>query len=361
MSHAVTPRILVTGATGYIGGRLLKALEKTTYRLRCLARRPQFLLPRVASSTEVVYGDVREPASLREAMHGVHTAYYLVYSMSSPVAFADADRQAAQSFATAAQQAGVQRLIYLVGLGDSQSQLSPYPRSRQEVGEILRASGVPVIEFRSSIVIGSGSISFEIIRALVERLPVMITPRWVSMRTQPIAIEDVVAYLLAALDLPPRAAQPDLRDWWRRPGMLWRYHASLCPSARAAALHDPRSGPDPAALQSLARPGHAGLCSYWAPAHRQHPACDRGAGRHVPARVCAAAHGGRAGHCPRPASRGPGLCRDALVRRVVNGRTAADLGWVHFGTRVMDSRVAHAPRPPVLAFRPIRQIGGTRG
>lgn len=113
MSHAVTPRILVTGATGYIGGRLLKTLEKTTYRLRCLARRPQFLLPRVAPSTEVVYGDVLEPASLREAMHGVHTAYYLVHSMGSTAAFADADRQAARSFATAAQQAGVQRLIYL--------------------------------------------------------------------------------------------------------------------------------------------------------------------------------------------------------------------------------------------------------
>ena len=168
-------------------GSAIKSAGANGVPLRCLARQPQFLLPRVAATTEVVRGDVRDLASLKEAMRGVHTAYYLVHSMGSTAAFEAAD-QAAQCFAAAARQAAVQRVIYLGGLGDSQSQLSPHLRSRQEVGEILRASGIPVIEFRTSIVIGSGSASFEIIRALVERLPVMITPRWVSMRTQPIAI-----------------------------------------------------------------------------------------------------------------------------------------------------------------------------
>ena len=176
-----TSRLLLTGATGYIGGRLLKVLEHTVYPLRCLARRPQFLRARVASGTEVVCGDVLDRASLDQAMHGVHTAYYLVHSMGSTTAFEAADRQAAHNFAAAARQAGVQRLIYLGGLGNGRGHLSPHLRSRQEVGDILRLSGVPVMEFRSSIVIGSGSLSFEIIRALVERLPVMLTPRWVAM------------------------------------------------------------------------------------------------------------------------------------------------------------------------------------
>ena len=171
MTQALPPLILITGATGYIGGRLLRALEQTAYRLHCLARQPQFLLPRVAATTEVVRGDVRDLASLKEAMRGVHTAYYLVHSMSSTAAFEAADRQAVQCFATAAHQAAVQRVIYLGGLGDSRSQLSPHLRSRQEVGEMLWASGIPVVEFRTSIVIGSGSASFEIIRALAERLP----------------------------------------------------------------------------------------------------------------------------------------------------------------------------------------------
>jgi uncharacterized protein YbjT (DUF2867 family) len=135
-------------------------------------------------------------------MTGVHTAYYLIHSLCSPCDFEEEDRQAARNFINAACQAGVQRIIYLGGLGDPSSELSSHLRSRQEVGEILRSSNVPVIEFRASIILGSGSLSFEMIRALVERLPVMICPRWVSTPAQPIAIEDVVAYLLEALSLP---------------------------------------------------------------------------------------------------------------------------------------------------------------
>jgi uncharacterized protein YbjT (DUF2867 family) len=191
--------ILLTGATGYIGGRLLRVLEDRKVRPRCLARRPEFLRRRVSESTEVVKGDVSDPESLQGALAGVDTAYYLVHSMGSGRDFAKEDRSAAENFARAARDAEVRRIIYLGGLGSGPG-LSPHLASRQEVGRILRESGVPTIEFRASIIIGSGSLSFEMIRSLVDRLPVMITPRWVRIPAQPIAIEDVIAYLVEALD-----------------------------------------------------------------------------------------------------------------------------------------------------------------
>ena len=199
------PLVLVTGATGYVGGRLLERLEARGERIRCLARRPEFLVPRVRVGTEVVRGDVSEAASLTSPLAGVDTAYYLVHLMAAGERFAEADREAATNFARAARDAGVRRIVYLGGLGHGED-LSPHLASRQEVGRILAATGVPVIELRASIVIGSGSLSFEMARALVERLPAMITPRWVSTRAQPIAIEDVLDYLLAALDAPPEVS-----------------------------------------------------------------------------------------------------------------------------------------------------------
>lgn len=196
------PLILITGATGYVGGELLKALVAAGHRARCLARRPAVLEAKGLSGIEVVAGDVLDAASLRTAMEGVDTAYYLVHSMGSTESFEEQDRAAAQNFAQAARDAGVRRIIYLGGLGHSAEKLSAHLRSRHEVGDVLRSAGVSVIEFRASVVIGSGSLSFEMIRALVERLPIMIAPRWVSMAAQPIAIADLLAYLLAALDLP---------------------------------------------------------------------------------------------------------------------------------------------------------------
>ncbi len=194
--------ILLTGATGYVGGRLLQHLETAGHRLRCLARRPGHLEARVAPGTEVVAGDVRDRASLDAALRGVTTAFYLVHSMGTAGSFEEEDREAARRFGEAAKAAGVARIIYLGGLGADDEALSPHLRSRQEVGELLRGSGVPVVEFRASIVIGSGSLSFELIRSLVERLPIMILPKWVSIPAQPIAIADVIAYLTAAIDLP---------------------------------------------------------------------------------------------------------------------------------------------------------------
>ena len=200
------PLILLTGATGYVGGRLLPALEAGGHQVRCLTRRPEVLTDD-HPARDVVRGDVLERASLDEAMRGVDTAYYLVHSMGATGSFEEADRTGARNFGAAAKAAGVKRIIYLGGLGREDEDLSPHLRSRQEVGRILKEPGIPVLEFRASIVIGSGSLSFEMIRSLVERLPFMITPKWVRVPAQPIAIDDLLDYLIAALDLPVSACR----------------------------------------------------------------------------------------------------------------------------------------------------------
>jgi len=165
---------------------------------------PDKLRPSVKGSTEIVRGDVLSPPSLDAALQGVQTAYYLVHLMSGSSDFEEEDRQAATNFAAAAQRAAVRRIIYLGGLGDDgDPKLSPHLRSRHEVGEILRNSGVETIEFRAGMVVGARSLSFQLMKSLTDRLPVMICPRWLTTPTQPIAIQDVLAYLLAAKDLPP--------------------------------------------------------------------------------------------------------------------------------------------------------------
>ena len=194
--------ILLTGATGYVGGRLLKILELRGFRIRCMARNPEILIPRAGQSTEVVEGNVLDLNSLKVALKGVSVAYYLVHSMGSEGSFEENDRKAAHNFGKIAKAAGVERIIYLGGLGNEEEDLSPHLSSRQEVGKILRQYSVPLLEFRASVVIGSGSLSFQLIRSLVERLPIMITPKWVQVSAQPIAIEDLIEYLEAALFVP---------------------------------------------------------------------------------------------------------------------------------------------------------------
>lgn len=199
-------RILVTGATGYIGGRLYPRLAAQGYRVRCLARNPAHVRAE-GFPVEVVKGDVLDPTSMAAALEGVHTAYYMIHSMGSSQGFEELDAKAARIFGEAAAKAGVKHIVYLGGLGDASSHLSAHLHSRHEVGEILRASGIPVTEFRASIIIGSGSLSFEMIRALVERLPFMITPKWVGTPAQPIAINDVLDYLLKAAARMPETSQ----------------------------------------------------------------------------------------------------------------------------------------------------------
>ena len=194
------PLVLLTGATGYIGGRLLSNLrQRSDLRIRCLARRPEHLANQIGEDVEVVQADLLKPETLDNALAGVRSAYYFVHSMGTDKDFEDLDRQAAENFVAAADKAGVKRIIYLGGLGDEDQKLSKHLRSRQETGDVLRTSRAKVIEFRAGIVIGSGSLSFELIRALVERLPIMICPKWVRVKTQPIAVEDILAYLEQAL------------------------------------------------------------------------------------------------------------------------------------------------------------------
>ncbi len=355
------PLVLLTGATGYVGGRLLAELQRRGQRLRCLARRPGDLASRAIPSTEVVQGDLLDSASLNAALAGVHTAFYLVHSMGSGGDYARLDRDAAASFGTAAAAAGVRRIIYLGGLADPSTILSPHLRSRLETGEHLRGSGTPVVEFRASIVIGAGSLSFEIIRALVERLPVMICPRWVSTVAQPIGIDDLLAYLLAALDLPDDgrsrvfeiggatiASYGDLMREYARQRGLWR---AMIP----VPLLTPR------------------LSSLWL-----------GLVTPVYARVGRELIGGVRNRSVvrdfsaletfpiRPLPLGECIARAIAQHR----RDGAESSWsdarssarpvrarqeTAYGARLVDAREIHVDAAPPAAFAPIRRIGGARG
>jgi len=198
-------RVLVTGATGYIGGRLVPRVIEAGHRVRVLARNPDKIsdVP-WAADVEVVRGDLTDAATLGEACRDIDVVYYLVHSMGNPGEFTEAERTSAENLAAAARTAHVKRIVYLGGLHTESDRLSSHLRSRSQVGEILIDSGVPTVVLQAGVVIGSGSASFEMIRHLTNRLPVMTTPRWVNNRIQPIAIRDVLYYLLAAAtaDLP---------------------------------------------------------------------------------------------------------------------------------------------------------------
>ena len=350
---------LLTGASGYVGGRLRRALEAGGRPLRCMARRPEYLRSRVAAGTEVVAGDVLDPDSLVGALNGVHTAYYLIHSMASTRDYAENDRKGAESFAKAARDAGVCRIIYLGGLGQGE-RLSRHLASRQEVGRILRESGIPTTEFRASIVIGSGSLSFELVRALVEKLPAMVTPSWVDTPTQPIGIEDLVAYLVAALDLSARESiiyeigGPDRVSY----GDLMREYGRLR-GLRRVMVPVPLLTPRLSSLWlALVSPVYAHVGRELIEGVKNETVVhDDHALRHFTVR--------------------PRGIREVLARALVNedvgfaatrwsdalSSQRAPRGWggVKFGSRRVDSRAAWVDRTPEEAFRPISQIGGEAG
>ena len=202
MNDKASPKILLTGATGYVGGRLLPLLGAKNHRVRCLTRRTSSEASLSGDGVEIAIGNALDIDSLEQALAGIETAYYLIHSMGDNEDFEKTDRRAAENFAQACSNQNVKRIVYLGGLGDPSDELSKHLRSRQEIGDILRTSTASVVEFQASIIIGSGSLSFEMIRALVERLPVMICPKWVRVSAQPISIEDVLEYLVEVLDHP---------------------------------------------------------------------------------------------------------------------------------------------------------------
>jgi uncharacterized protein YbjT (DUF2867 family) len=202
---------LVTGATGYIGGRLVPELLVAGHRVRCLARSPDRLRDHPwANHAEVTGGDVTDAEAVARALDGVDVAYYLVHAMSSGKDFEATDRRAARIFAEQARAAGVRRIVHLSGLtpaGVPEDDLSPHLRSRAEVARILLASGVPTTVLRAAVVIGSGSASFEMLRYLTERLPVMVTPSWVHTRIQPVAVRDVLGALIGSARMPSEVSR----------------------------------------------------------------------------------------------------------------------------------------------------------
>lgn len=353
--------VLLTGATGYIGGRLLRRLEEEGIRVRCLVRNPAVLAGRVAPETEVVQGDVRDAASVERAMEGVRAAYYLVHSMASAGSFEEQDRQAARNFARAAERCGVERIIYLGGLahGDER-ELSSHLRSRLEVGRIFRDGAVPSIELRASIVIGSGSLSFEIVRNLTERLPVMICPRWVSMPAQPIAIGDVLEYLRRSLEIPLEGHRvfeiggADVVSY----GDLMREYARQR-NLKRLMIPVPVLTPWLSSLwlglvtPVYARVGRKLIESVrHATVVRDHSALDVFGIRPAGVREAIAA-------ALRNEDRELAETRwsDALSSSGVR----RDWGGVRFGSRLVDSRSVEVPVPCEQAFAPIRRIGGETG
>lgn len=351
--------ILLTGASGYVGGRLLRAVEGRGERVRCLSRKPEFLRSKVKPTTEVVQGDVSDPNSLRSALDGVHTAYYLIHSMGASGDYAKQDRQAAQDFAAAARHEGVKRIIYLGGLGQPPG-LSKHLASRQEVGRILRDSGVPTVEFRASIVIGSGSLSFEMIRALVEKLPIMVTPRWVRVVAQPIAIEDVIDYLVAALDMSPTASHlyeiggADQVSY----GDIMREYAAQR-GLRRLMIPVPLLTPKLSSLwlglvtPIYARVGRQLVDSLRNPTVVHDPSAQEAFGiqpRGVSEAIARAL---------RNEDRDIATTRwsDALS----SGGAARQWGGIRFGSRIVDSRSVTVPVDPSHAFRAVRRIGGDVG
>ena len=195
-------KVLVAGSSGFVGRRLCPALEQAGHTVRAMTRRPEAY----RGVGEAVGGDVHNVESLSAALAGCDAAYYLVHSLDN-ADFEQRDAEAARTFARAAAEAGLRRIVYLGGLGDDADDLSAHLRSRREVEELLGSGGVPVTTLRAGIIVGHGGISWEMTRQLVEHLPIMITPLWVQTRTQPIAVADVVRYLVGVLEVPEAAGR----------------------------------------------------------------------------------------------------------------------------------------------------------
>ena len=353
--------LLLTGATGYVGGRLRRRLEERGWSVRCMSRRPEALNGRVAAETRVVYGDVFEPDSLGAAMQGVHTAFYLVHSMGSSGDFEEQDRIAATNFREAADRAGIRRIVYLGGLGDPTERLSRHLRSRHETGRILSSGAAQVVEFRASIILGSGSLSFELVRSLVERLPVMLCPRWVQAAAQPIGIEDILAYLEGALELEdPRSrvfeiGGPEMVSY---AGVMKQY-AEIRGLTRwliPLPLLTPRLS---SLWLGLVTPIYARVGRKLVESLR-HPTVVRD---DRALRVFQVKPLGVRESIDRALANEDRELAETRWSDALSAGGAGETSWggVRFGSRLIDSRAVKVGVAPVEAFRPIQRIGGAIG
>lgn len=351
--------ILLTGASGYVGGRLLAALEERGERVRCLARHPELLKSKVAAGTEVVSGDVLDRASLDGALSGADVAYYLVHSMGASGSFEEADRNGARNFAEASRAAGVKRIIYLGGLGRSDEHLSPHLKSRQEVGRILSESGVPLLEFRASVVIGKGSLSFEMIRSLVERLPVMVTPKWVNVPAQPIAIDDLIEYLIAAIDLP----ESELRTYEIGGADQVSYGDVMRMYARQRGLKRLML-PVPVLTPYISSLWLGLVTPLYARVGRKliesivHSTVVRDDSAR---RVFAVRPVGIEEAMRRAVAEEDESARSRWSDSVSSARIPRSWDGVKFGRQIVDARTVTVPVAPEVAFQPIQRIGGSTG
>ncbi|MCY4076557.1 MAG: SDR family oxidoreductase [Acidobacteria bacterium] len=353
------PSILLTGATGCIGGRLLQALEARGDRVRCMTRHPGALAAQVGPGTGVVFGDCLDPASLAGPCAGIETAYYLVHSMGGTADFAAQDRAAAQHFGSAARAAGVRRIVYVGGLGAAAG-LSRHLRSRHETGDVLRQSGVPVIELRSGIVLGPGSLSFELIRALVERLPAMLCPSWVRTPTQPIALADLVAYLVGVLDLPHGASRrfdvggadvvsydAIMREYARQRGLRRRLIPVPLLTPRLSSL-----------WLGLTTPVYARVGRELVDGLRTATVVEDDAARTAfPIRPL----GLRGAIARAIEEEDEAFTAQRWSAAALATGTALRWGGTRVRSRLVDSRAVDLPVAPAAAFAPIRRIGGDNG
>jgi len=357
------PKILLTGATGYIGGRLLRVLQEKDYPVRCLTRRPEALKHKLNSNTEVVFGDPlkRETLENNEVFKNIDLAFYFIHSLGSHEDFLVQDRLAAQNFSEVARANGVQRIIYLGGLANPNEALSNHLKSRLEVGDALRQAGVQVIEFRASIILGSGSLSFEMIRALVERLPIMIIPQWVRMKAQPIAITDVLDYLLVAIEMDSNENQifeigganqmsymGIMREYARQRGLKRLMIPVPVLSPRLSSL-----------WLGLVTPLYARVGKKLVDSIK-HPTVvnNKSALETFDIKPKSVKNAITEALCNEEREFSETRWSDALSAA---GNTPRDWGGIRFGNRIIDSRVKHVKVGPEQAFEPIRKIGGKTG
>ena len=344
--------VLLTGASGYVGARLLTELVRQEQRVRCLARWPENLHGRVPEGVEVVYAAPGDAASLASALEGVEAAFYLVHAFGTSAAAAEFDRRAARAFGAAARAAGTRRIVCFGGFG-------PPGRAEEDVGDALRASGVPVIELRASVIVGPRSLSFEMIRALVERMPVIVSPRWLRTPVRPISIADVLAYLLEALDLPVSESRTFgiggrdvvsyvelMREYARQRGLRRWFIPVAVDAPRVSSL-----------LLAAVTPLYARIGRTVVDSVRHPMVGDDAALREFAVRPV----GVHEAIARAMRSDEVGQARTSWLYGVAAEDAIRRWGGARLGNRLVDSRVVAVPATPAAAFAAIERIGGERG